>query len=451
LVSSSFSQTVSINRSWAEELLFNHTGYFSDAYEKNIFNIFKKKFPKARIKDFVFYEQKNFVELTLEIDKKAYVLVIELDGKGKVKGVQRKILDMVLKKDSTVEQLVFKWLGKFLYRIDAGDDESIYDLIFHADTRISYKKIKSKKEIIKHLKADFPRYIQPFQINLEELPSSFLVQISIHLAEDIYLEISNTLANITNTDELQESLYKKIASDILSVNSDDPSNLITSKKQLIDYLSDYYIHARMDLDTLIIPYPRQGIKELKQMKYLIADKGAKINIDPILYLNEKRKGTLMINDAYPVSSYRSDSGESNDLSELRNALKLMYRMFLLEIKSRAVKNDTDISGIVNYRGYEKHQIRLNNRQQWIHFLHSLRKEGAFYFYPSKLDYRGQIIIHGLLYVVNENSLNFYHFGEVITKFSESDEKLKMNIELSLYPFLSRFGVSKFEENYKNCY
>ncbi len=121
-------------------------------------------------------------------------------------------------------------------------------------------------------------------------------------------------------------------------------------------------------------------------------------------------------------------------------------MFLPEINSKADSNIPDISGSVNYRGYEKHQILLNNKQQWIQFLHSLRKEGAFYFYPSKLDYRGQIIIHGLLYIVNENSLNFYHFGEIMTRFSESDDKSKMSIELSLYPFLSRFGVSKFDEN-----
>jgi hypothetical protein len=434
-----------ININWCHLVFQNPDKYITDNYEKHIFKKFISKFPNIKIKKVYKIQNTCFAE-TIINSKQSYILSFDLDKNNNIKKISRHLIQFDFENKSIREIAILKWLFKFFYYLDAGAKEAMYDMVFHEETKIQYFGLSDKKEIITKLIKDFPIIILPNSINVTEEQSSYFVRVSIKLMENIYLEITNKLSNLTDTYELQEDLFNRIKRSIL----EEPKNTksLLTKDKIFEKITQIYPNAIVNSDTVTIPHPKQGIKVMDGIEYLIQDTIFKPMVASRLKLNyNEENSTIILNNAYPISFYKSPQIENLPIDQLTIALESVYNLFIQFCHKNNVINFGQMTGEVQYRGYQKHNLDLKNIYEWNHFWNVLYNEGSVYFYPSRIDYlKNEINIQGLLYVIKDQNMNFYHFGELITHLPQERSELDVKLELNFYPFLSRIGVSSFNEN-----
>ena len=198
--------------------------------------------------------------------KQGYQLVCELNDQLKIKRVYRYLPFLEGKDYSISDRIIIKWVGKFFYHLDIGDEEAMYDLVFHNDTKLVYNKLTDKRQIIRRLLEDFPKIIKPREIEIKSNKSKYRVGIYASLGSNLLLEINSKLANITDTDELQENLYINLERAIYKTKS---ASIGTKYLENIYSIAAAYPDAVLKGDTLQIKYPCLGLNSLKRIYYLL--------------------------------------------------------------------------------------------------------------------------------------------------------------------------------------
>ena len=181
---------------------------------------------------------------------------------------------------------------------------------------MSYDGQTDKKEIIARLLSDFPSIIKPNDISIEAQKSKFRVSVFIQFSANILLEIDSKLANITNTDELQENLFSKLSENFRNGKVQDPVSSRTSADSKIDEIVKIYSGSKYSEDLLTIHYPDLGMKTLQNINYKIIpknDPGLNSFSSSIKIAAHNSEGTVLLNDVYPLSLYKKPNLDGNSL------------------------------------------------------------------------------------------------------------------------------------------
>lgn len=437
-----FGQSIEQDK-WITGLLKNPATAFSNNYEKHLFSQFRKKFSNLKVENIVKNDKTYILQLDLG-KKQTYHLSCVLNDQFKIKRIYRDLPFLKSREYSVSDRIIIKWIGRFFYHLDSGDKEAMYDLIFHNDTKLIYNKITDKKQIIQSLLNDFPRTIKPREIEIRSSMSKYRVGIYVFLSADLFLEINSKLANITDTDELQENLYLNLERAINKAKDYSENKEISEK---IKTIINSYPNAALEGDTLLINYPELGLKALSKIRYLLKINKSGIDISSIIHLKtDASKSTLFFNKSYPLSFYKNPNIKNNYMWEIEKAIGNLFTQFICLPFLQKNFLSWQLSGEVKYRGYLYHDLIIKNTKQWSTFWAELKKEGAIYFYPSSVDISdNEMIIHGLVYILKDGQMNFYHFGELLARYTDFSNLNKAKIELNFYPFLSRVGVKRFDE------
>jgi len=430
---------------WGKDLFKNPGKYFSNNYEKSLFIGFKKKFKNVSIENIIKEDRRSILHLKLKSSSE-YLLVCELDKNLKIKRIFRQLKFLSDMDRSIIDKIIIQWLGKFFYHLDAGNKEAMYDLVFHKETKILYKNLSDKKDIIKQLLKDFPAAINPQQLKIEAVDSKYRVGVFISLGSNIMLEVNSRLANITNTDELQENLFRDLET-VFRENNQNKQNKFLSLKERIKYITENYPKSHIKEDTLKINYPNLGLKTLSEMNYILAQDNAGPKFSSIIQIKMNEAGSaLLLNGRYPLSFYQAPGLNKDYKPIVKTAVEHLFNQFICMSFAAKEAYPWEISGTVKYRGYLYHNLSVPATAKWAALWQELKQEGALYFYPSSIDIlENEIVVHGLIYILKDEQMNFYHFGEVAARFSDFQNLSRINIELNFYPFLSRVGVSGFKE------
>ena len=244
-----------------------------------------------------------------------------------------------------------------------------------------------------------------------------------------------------DTDVLQESLYVHITRTLRNQNSISFPALPANKSELLEINKRYYPQAVLNNDTLLIPYPSRKVKELPELKYIIPrdffnGSSEQVCLQPDISLTFNRsKSTITMNKSYPMTFYRSPKIRIQSLEQIKKALEYIFDM-ILPCAFSQIDHKNQIKGIIHYKGYIPHDIDLENDEQFSIFLECLRREGSMYYYPSKVDnLEENLMIYGLLYVINDEFRQYYHFGELTIIFNKENFLSQSELKLILYPFI----------------
>jgi len=265
---------------------------------------------------------------------------------------------------------------------------------------------------------------------------------SLILREDSTSRIIINSPDYYTTDALQESLYVRIIKEMENSGQDISPPPPENNFQLLSRYLEYYPKATLRGDNLIIPYPPRKVETFKEIRYIIpnnyftnANKPLPLQPDIRLQFNQG-KSTLTINESYSLSFYRSPNLKNISLQQSKNALQNVFNLIIPVEKKYLQPVDQNVKTFIDYRGYKKHQIRLESDQQLSAFLECLCRQGSLYFFPSKIDdLEERIIIYGLLYVIKDDILELYHFGELTVNFSKTHLNRITNLKLIFYPFI----------------
>lgn len=265
---------------------------------------------------------------------------------------------------------------------------------------------------------------------------------SLILREDSTSRIIINSPDYYTTDALQESLYVRIIEEMENSDQHFSPPPPQNNDQLLNMYLEYYPKATLRGDNLIIPYPPRKVETFKEIRYIIpnnyftnANKPLPLQPDIRLKFNQG-KSTLTINESYSLSFYRSPNLKNISLQQSKNALQNVFNLIIPVEKKYIQPVEQNIKTFIDYRGYKKHQIRLESDKQLSAFLECLCRQGSLYFFPSKIDdLEERIIIYGLLYVIKDDILGLYHFGELTVDFSKTYHNRITNIQLIFYPFI----------------
>jgi hypothetical protein len=262
------------------------------------------------------------------------------------------------------------------------------------------------------------------------------------LLADSSLNVIAKPSDVIATDVLQESLYGQILSEINNPNQRSHSKPPEHKYQLLEGCRQYYPNATLRSDTLIIPYPDQKVERFKEIKYFIPAKYFGDNDKPTslqpkiqLHLNPD-KSTLMINNSYLLSYYRSPGIKNNSLEQCTKVLQYIFNLLLPYTTINGTPAGYNYNAIVHYKGYKEHEIKLDSEGKFYAFWESLSGQGSLYFFPSKIDdLETRTSVYGLLYVMKDDIVNAYHFGELKVTFSKLNMAEMYELRLVFYPFV----------------
>jgi hypothetical protein len=193
---------------------------------------------------------------------------------------------------------------------------------------------------------------------------------------------------------------------------------------------------------LTISYPEKKIKELKEIRYLIPrdyfNRKEKVSfLQPDIHLlYNQDKSTVTLNRSYTFSFYRIPGMQRNSLEQSRDAIQQIFNLIFPYPQIQDNPIYQEIKGIIYFKGYQVHEIKLDSAKQLFIFWECLRKDGSLYFYPSKIDDLDErLIIHGILYVIKDEIVNIYHFGELTISFRNSSQPIIAEFKLIFFPFI----------------
>lgn len=433
------------NLEWAKKVFKNPDKYIVNNYEKHLFKKLLAKFPGISPKKITFKNRLRIIDVAIPFQQIQYQLIFETDNLNRVHKISRELSGAGFGNQSDPKQNILSWLDKFFYCIDAGDPEALYDLLFHNKTKVIYNKLDKKKEIIKQLLIDFPRIINPHSIFLTEEPASYIIEVSFPLRGSIYFEIQDKTVDFSGVKELQKRLFLRIKDNMTLWENEDKSYQIDNRAQFISLIKSNYPQSIIHSDTLLIPMPKRFNGNSSSIPYLIQKRLGRGTILPLLSITEdKAAGTIRINNSSNISFYKAPSIHSRTMDKVKDALQKTFIFARFYSLASVFNSDEPIAGDFNYEGYKKELLKFNNNQQSKKLFCALQKEGSIYFFPSHVDMLdNEIIVKGLIYIIKDENLNYYHFGELETRFSGKAKGLKFR--LTFYPYLSRIGVLNIRE------
>jgi len=444
-------QNTIINSYWGKQLLKYPQQFFISSYEKDIFQKFQKKFSHIQFKKIEQYDTSCLIELYLSQGNAFYSLILELDKDKKIASVYRNLLKTDIKQGREADEIILKWLGKFFYRIDAGDSAAMYDMVFNKNIDMRYNGLSDKSKIIIKLLEKFTGIVKPLEINLQKKSSLYSVRVSFQFSADLFFQIPAELASASDTDVLQENLLNMIMIHMNNnYNTGNAYSIPKDRSKLLEQVNRYYPESIIQDDEILIPYPQRITKVLKEIRYEILgekfDSGfsfseinAQVNLE-----YKKDRGLITMNNTCKISLYQTPGIQHYTIEQSEKALQDIFKMILLFPFINAKDVYTNLKGFVQYRGYNVHKIILATRHEWAIFWEVLRKEGSVYFYPSRIDdLENVLLIHGLVYVIKDNKYDLYHFGELTIRFPKGNTDMEIN--LIFYPFVTRMALSSLKE------
>jgi hypothetical protein len=245
-----------------------------------------------------------------------------------------------------------------------------------------------------------------------------------------------------DTDALQEDLYLRIIAKLREPYQKNTLRPPETSFQLLQNCLKYYSNATLDGNALTVSYPVQKIKEVKEIRYLIPrdyfNQKKKISfLQPDIHLLYNRdKSTVTLNRSYTFSFYRLPGLKSNSLEQSKGAIQQIFNLIFPYPQMQNHHFLRELKGIIYFKGYQVHEIKIDSAKQLFTFWEYLRKDGSLYFYPSKIDDLGEhLIIHGLLYVIKDKIVNIYHFGELTISFRKSSQPIISEFKLIFFPFI----------------
>ena len=271
---------------------------------------------------------------------------------------------------------------------------------------------------------------------------------SVIVRTDSTVKITSKPSDDIESDVLQENLYIQIMSEINNPHFSTDNEPAQNKYQLLENCQRYYSKAKLRSDTLVIPYPPQKLDRFKDIKYVIPKDYFKNKntayLQPQIQLTlNQEKSTVMINKAYLLSYYRSPVIPGNSSQQYRSILQYIYNLLLPYTNVSAVLERYNKKSIVRYKGYKEHVIKLDSGAKFLAFWESLCAQGSLYYFPSKIDdFESTIHIYGLLYVMKDDILHAYHFGELKVTILKQQLAEKYTLELDFYPFVVNKQIGK---------
>lgn len=450
LVSLAFCQSNKKNLSLGRQFLAYPQKYFVSSYEKAIFQRFKNRFPNINLKDVIAIQNNYLLEIFIVKEKKPYKLMLEMDTQERITSVYRYLSKDIIKSRKKSDAIILKWLGKFFYRLDAGDSAALHDMIFHEKNRIRYNNLSNKSEIVAQLFRKFQSIVPLSEINYQEQTSFYSIIASIPFSSDIFFQIAHEWVEVKDSDLLQRNLYQRIISALNKNESLESSMRFKSKLELLKYLKEYYPETIEQGDIFVVPYPQTLKQEIKEIRFKIKENTKQpgynsINIDPILNFEFKQdKSILIFNKSCNISYYSPPYKKIRNLERTEQLLKKIFNMFLLFPFTTHLESYKDLTGEVYFRGYDVYKIELTINQQWSNFWQVLRNEGSIYFYPTKIDdFENEIVIGGFIYIIKDKRMDSYHFGELTIHVSDNMNDISLVMKLNFYPFINRTNVVDF--------
>jgi hypothetical protein len=284
--------------------------------------------------------------------------------------------------------------------------------------------------------------IDMLQGNWSALSQSAVMQV------DSTVRITGRPSDDVKSDVLQENLYVQILSEINTAPFIRDIKLSENKYQLLKKCQQYYPKVTLHDDTLIIPYPPQKLDRFKEVKYLIPGSYfstiKQTPLQPQIQLTfNPDKSTLMINHSYLLSYYRTPGIGENSLERYKVILQYIYNLLLPYTSVSDALERYNNDAVVHYKGYTEHDIKLDSGEKYLAFWESLCAQGSLYFFPSRIDdLETSIHVYGLLYVMKDDIVNAYHFGELEVSVSKEQLTEKYAIELDFYPFVVNKQIGK---------
>jgi hypothetical protein len=259
-------------------------------------------------------------------------------------------------------------------------------------------------------------------------------------ADSTVKQISNPSHDIT-TDVLQEKLYIQIIAEINDPQSKFYHNPPTNRLQLLNIFRQYYPNVILINDTLVIPYPHPKVEKFREIKYIIpSDYFLNHKFHPLqpqiqLKFNSDQS-TLLINNSYYFSLYQAPVIHKSTIEQLQYVVKHIYNLFIPYERLNEELKKYGNKAIVHYKGYKEHKIILNTGPQLNAFWESIFTQGSLYFFPSKIDdLESKVIIYGLIYVMKDDIITAYHFGELRITFLKQNLDNIYELVLDFYPLV----------------
>ena len=424
-------------RKWAEEVLRNPTSYFVNAYEREIFQRFQGKFPNLTISGVEQLGGLMLMEVEIGQATAPYQLNMEIDDKYHIRRIHRN-LPSLKKHRNLLDERSLEWLGRFLYRIDAGDSAALMDLLFYENVQIRYKDLGSKREISRQLLDDFPGIVETRNIALAEKQGVLDVQIDTQLFSGLSVRIPLNLMEDRDTALQQEDLFKRLSAILKSSRtaSDQPVSI-----------PDFYPEATLAGQSVVVPYLIERVATLKEIQYQLLS-GIGTGADASIELERVNPSTLLMNDMLLIDYHGAGAADEDALGASTRFVKSLYNLFGCRRPDTRDAFHSDLSGKIRYRGYQLHELPLTDPVTWRQLLKAFGKEGQLYYYPSRIDYRADLIkVRGLLYITPNRDAEIYHFAEVIATAQKREPAIHTQLDLILYPFVKSNHVSSMGGNF----
>ncbi|MGH1361985.1 MAG: hypothetical protein ACRBF0_00420 [Calditrichia bacterium] len=418
------SETSQNLKRWAKQVWNQPDDWFIDSYEKAIFQRFQMKYPSPVIEHAESKGSKKLLELSLPGTKISYLLIFETNSQKKIQHVERFLPE--ISKLTDIPDAA-RWVGQFLYRIDAGDSAALMDLFFFRQVSVSYRQLGSKSSIAARLVKDFPGVFEMREFGIQSSEKKIRIQMDAQNLRGVTVELPEHLPAPQNTAEKQEKLYESLLATM-------SSRTIAPATTLQDW-QRYYPDAKLSGTTLTVPYPTQKVQEIKSIRYLLNDN----QITPQLRLTLADNASLKFNSSLALPYIGSNLDVEKALPTLNAALKELYSQIVNPSSSFTAR------GTLQYRGYDVRNLPLEKLASVPDFFHALRQEGSIYLYPTRIDVtKENSEIRGIIYVFGKQAGNSYHFLEWKLSLESESSSIKM-IKLIFYPYIRSGEVIQFDE------
>ena len=388
---------------------------FKTSFERAVYSKFYSKYKNSA--DLLYNKNDNIISYG-----KDYKLSISINQEKQVVRIYRILNLEGWKTLSDETDNTSLWLGQFLYRIDAGDFAAAYDLVFFENMKLGYKNLKSKSRIISQLIEEHNTFIIPIRIERDILEKNQLITIFFSGKEFLKITLPKILFIDQEIDVLQDDLFKKIVTFI--------NNKKLPQKTNLEDILNLYSGAIEEKDHLLIPFPEIENIRVPDLHFDMGDgqiRGLKINLE------RKNDNTIIFNKSYLIDYYLQTG--SQNIKNLQTILRNIY-LALLPVEINLFKNSP--SGKVIYHGYNREELSIKSDNDWLQLKASLYDEGPLYFFPSRIDETvNKVAVKGLMYIFKKQSLQYYHFSDVLITFEKKNIKRAPLFIMHLYPYAKR--------------
>lgn len=419
---------------WVNSVLNNPNQYFRNSYEKNIFTNLQTKYPNLSVEKAIYDDTK--IIGTFKLNSHSYLLVFEIDNSSKIRYIYRSPGTLNVTNLQTIDPDIQIWLGKFFYRLDAGDSSVLNDMLFFDDVQVRYKQIKNKSKIVKILLNDFSNIATPSSIeSYLDQDDNYFFNVNFNLIGQLIIKVPPKLVHPPDTDFLQEDFFQEIEKKMFeSSHTNNPG--LKNKDIVLDIVKKFYKNARLFDNRIVVPYQTQRFDELKSLTYKIIRKEGYFTVEPDISLEQGNNQTFLFNKVINIPYYINNTMEE----PIESAIKTLNFGYMLTFGKSFWPEDNiyDIKGTMRYRGFKIHDVSLRTTNDILSLLNIFHNKGSLYYYPSSFKFdKNTIIQKGILFLISNNKMDsdYYHFAEIYIHFKNTDDPIPYFIEIVFYPYI----------------